>query len=939
MADSIQQHHCTKRRKLGVVQILLICSLWLNRCDVTAQSTTAWAIPYRTAASSEFVASAMMYDAEGDRIYVTGRSIHSAVENVDSDDDATEHEDGFVLSTSNRSSSDCFLGILQVPRRITSNNSLALILEEENGSDFWIRRFDRIGTEQSQESCSGIQTFRQGNERKVYLIGHSLLGPSLLESQQNWYGPPPSTNSSKNTTNNTVVYGLVLDVSWYNGRVNTGYLMATKPVEYPITVASAGGDLYVASLLSQFGDANLAYALHQTPLEKENGSILDLTNDGSPKYGENFALHLQRLGQRSFSMDDLLTLPKPSNDSATPASFLGFKTPSFRQFQLAATSHIMPNKTANITVSTSALNSTSRSNSTNTISIANMTDGMDLSNDNTTLSKPPSYDQYRYVVEPLVERWGREFYAQDDPTTTLNSVQVSSMLLVTRTRTTTLVDSTIDDDNKSNGDDARPFDDDTVTVERPEPVLIVAGNTRGSSLVIGGRPADATTNVFSKPGAALHGFVTSLHPATGVMLRTLAVQATASSHRPTVQILGLCHAASKTDFVYVVGMTDGTLNGNASQQTTHVGVYQAFIQRLDVSTFSVIWTKQLSAAIFPPSTAFGSRPGSAYGVACAVTSDGMQVYLGGTVRDGAAITLDNGVTNATSSFGLDDIFIAQFSAEVGSLNYVRQIGSRYDDVLATGVSLVADKYGNAIVLGNTRRSFLDPMAMDDDNGIRGNSHVILLSVDRRNGQHVDLRDRVESTDSPTDLDNGFAPTDSPVQGDEFSLSSKIGLLYILIPALLTVASSLICWWTFSRRRRSEERIIARYLRSVEKIPKKQCPDPSVDMEQAKLCHNDEDLDTECSVDEVLDETMHFCSRSRAPSSLNGDDGIATQYSDSLLRHADDDPRFIPDASNIEFFQKRRKRRMMQGYNEDSTNLSQSCADGSLGDAWARWWEP
>jgi hypothetical protein len=949
MVALVQQHHCAKNRMMVVAQRLLLGALFLIRYDVMAQSTTAWAVPYRSVASSEFVASAMMYDAVGDRIYVTGSVRRRAVEMVttnyedDATDDDNDDDDGTVSLKSNTSSSDCFLGILQVPRRVVSSNSSFSGFEDD---EYWIRQFDRIGTESSQESCSGIQTFRQGNEQKVYLIGHSLLGPSLLQSQQNWYGAPSlSTNSSSNSTNHTVVYGLVLDVSWYNGRVNTGYLIASssKLVEYPMAVAASGGDVYVASLQSQYGNMNPAYALHQMSLKEKNISLLDLTNDVAPEYGEHFSLHLQRLGQRSFTMNDLMTLPKPSNETTAPANFLGFKVPSFRQFTLAAINHTLNNKAANITngngnnrTATSSNTTASQdsnfwSNSTNLTSASNINDGMNTPENSTILSEPPSYDQYRYIVEPLVERWGREFYAQDDPTTTLSSVQVTSMLLVTRTRTTTLVNSANDDDDDTaNADDAHPYDDDTVTVERQELVLIVAGNTRGSSLVIGGRSTDATANVFGTPDAALHGFVTSLDPKTGVMLRTLAVQAAASSHRPTVQILGLCHSSNKPDFVFAVGMTDGTLDSNASHQTIHTGVYQAFVQKIDVTTFSVIWTKQLTAAIFSSPTYFGSSPGSAYGMACAVTPDGMQVYLGGTLLDGAAVTLDGGVTNATTSFGKDDIFIAQFSTEAGTLNFVRQIGSRHDDGLAPGVSLVADKYGNAILLGNTKRSFLDPTAINYSYDGNQNNHVILLSVDRRNGDHVDLRDRVESTDS-------FAPSPIPVQEDELNSSSKIGVLYILIPTLLTVVSIFCCWWTFSRRYRNEQRIVARYLRPMDTGQKKRSKDPSLDIEQAKLCHNDDDLDTESSENDLLDETMQFCAPSHSMSSLNGDDGISPRYNDALLHKDEDAQHFLPKISSSSNISQNRRKRPL---NNDTTNVHH----GNMGrdhhsDPWVRWWEP
>ena len=881
--------------------LVAVCSL--------CQGAAVWARGYP---SRHTQAAAMAYDATEDRLYVTG---------------STRQKE--------EPRRDCFLGILQIPRR--RNNDTFLIKDE----NVWIRQYDRIGTEESQETCSGIQTFRQGNERKVYLIGHSLQGPSLLASQQNWYHSPEPSNRTP-----PVVYGFLMDVTWYNGRVPTGYLMAAQPVEYPMAMTALGGDLLVASMQSPYGNINPAYTMLQSSATEEDMMML-----GPPEYGEDFGLHVQRLGQRTFSMNDLLTLP--TNDTTT--SYVGYKAPSFRQFQTAV--HPTNNR-SNSSVETSGNASTSTTKHGANAVLINATDGVNnvsfpmnatLSNHTTV---PPSYDQYRYVVEPLVERWGRTFSAQEKDDPILSSVQVSSMLLVTVT-TTTVREATDNDDDATVT--RTMFDDDIVTVERTQPVLLVAGSTRGSSRTLGGH--QRSFNVFDAD--AMHGFVTRLDPSVGVVLGTHAVHAAVvSSHRPTVRILGLCHAAGDTTYdnhaVYIAGMTDGIiLQGQSTvpETTPQMGVYQAFLQKIHVATFDVLWTKQLPAAKF--SSLDAVRPGSVQGMACAVTPDGRQVYLGGMVRDGAALTLDGGVTNATASGGGDDLFLAQFATEDGSLNYVRQMGSPWDDALASGVSLVSDKYGNAILLANTRSPTrdLEEEPMDDDdnydddddsedrNGIQNsyNNQVLIFSVDRRSGEHVDLSGMyaaaaAKPTAQPDEDGDTIEPAPSPPGIDKKS-SADMEFVYIWIPVMLT-ALFIFCffWWLLTRRRRSEERIIARYLRSLEVIQKNRGLDPPADVEQVKLCPNEEDR-TECNGSDLLDGSIHFGPPFHTLHSLNDDaetatsGGSSSRCSDSLRLHSDEQ---LPlhetsDTDRSSPSSNRRARRMMKHFKKSNR-----------ADPWFRW---
>jgi hypothetical protein len=147
----------------------------------------------------------------------------------------------------------------------------------------------------------------------------------------------------------------------------------------------------------------------------------------------------------------------------------------------------------------------------------------------------------------------------------------------------------------------------------------------------------------------------------------------------------------------------------------------------------VLWTYQLGAYLENDDELSDDYLPHIHGMACAVTPDGEQVYLAGTAENGATVNLD-GSAAATSSAGKDDIFVAQLQSSNGEVIWVKQMGTKEDDSLAHGRGIVCDKDGHAIILGNTRGSFLQEKPPER---VGTTNDMMIIMVDRTTGEHME----------------------------------------------------------------------------------------------------------------------------------------------------------------------------------------------------------
>jgi hypothetical protein len=251
-------------------------------------------------------------------------------------------------------------------------------------------------------------------------------------------------------------------------------------------------------------------------------------------------------------------------------------------------------------------------------------------------------------------------------------------------------------------------------IQVTENSLLVTGFTMGA--------VNSTTN-------NTESFLSSLDPNTGDV--QLSVQLQASQKTQNERTYGLCgHNGTNETVGYVVGTTDdqmasGTVDKHALKHSN------AFLFKINLDTLEIIWRLSLGA-LSQNSSAAPNKLGKVFGMACATTPSNEYVYFGGIVKDGATLSSD-GVTSLTQSFGKDDIFVAQIDTTNGIIRWITQIGTKENDRLASGRGLLADKDGNALVLGNTRGSLMRQKSAVGQ-GI-GTNDVVIFSLDRDTGEH------------------------------------------------------------------------------------------------------------------------------------------------------------------------------------------------------------
>ena len=305
--------------------------------------------------------------------------------------------------------------------------------------------------------------------------------------------------------------------------------------------------------------------------------------------------------------------------------------------------------------------------------------------------------------------------------------------------------------------------------------VIFAGSTSGYGTAFGQR--DAPNPRPTTPD--IDGFVTKLHASDGniaddiaqafsVRIQSQSADGTKSSGEKD-EVKGLCSyvnpptVENPTHF-FVVGSTTGVL------ETGHVHPTQAdaaFIMKLTTDSMEKVWVKQISTV----------GTGGVVGLSCAITPDGEEVYLAGTVKNGDHI--DAPFIN--SSAGGSDVFVAKFKTANGEMSFAKQSGSKKDDWLATGHGVSVDDDGNAILLASTRGNFYRWRSDAETTGDKKDaSDIAVMSVSRSDGSWKVPHDFIKETAKP--------PTNAP-PSDSGGRSGvhPVGVFFII----LTVFAALL----------------------------------------------------------------------------------------------------------------------------------------------------
>ena len=250
--------------------------------------------------------------------------------------------------------------------------------------------------------------------------------------------------------------------------------------------------------------------------------------------------------------------------------------------------------------------------------------------------------------------------------------------------------------------------------------------------------AGYTASTVHGDGLFYNGFVRRVDAESGNEIRSVRLQA----HNESIheRALAICGDGS-SHFLFVVG----TYEVSASTS--------AFLMKLNTETLETIWHRELSAVLTAGSLQSTSQ---ALGLGCAVDRQGTRVFWAGTVKDGATLSVTKAMSISNSSGG-DDIFVAKVDARGGEILWINQMGTQNDDTLATGRGIVSDREGNAIILANTRGSF---MRKKSELGKRITNDIVVFSINGEDGSHLPI------------LDTTSLPETSPQQAEEGSESVK-----------------------------------------------------------------------------------------------------------------------------------------------------------------------
>lgn len=327
--------------------------------------------------------------------------------------------------------------------------------------------------------------------------------------------------------------------------------------------------------------------------------------------------------------------------------------------------------------------------------------------------------------------------------------------------------------------------------------LVIAGTTHGSGLLFGKIDPDKSN------GSDFDGYITKVAADTGVFDETKSSSATRIETNPgkDVFINGLC---SHLEAIYIVGSTNSIidptfLDTKADKDEANMKM-NAFIQKRNLESMRVMWTRQLDTADISGDIVIDSQ--DVEGMGCAIAHDANLVYMTGTVHAGAS------VVDSKPGTGENDVFVNAYdflNGKPAESFPLTQIGSVADEFVAKdGGGVTVDEYGNAVVFGTTRGSLVKEKDIGNTAFAQSYSDIFLMSF------LVDAAEHVPLVNLPG------ARTVGSVQGMRKSTIALISVFSVLGAVIIFAIA-----FTAGKRRTTEkiehdqEKDIARYLEEFE----------------------------------------------------------------------------------------------------------------------------
>ncbi|KAL7464231.1 hypothetical protein ACHAXS_004572 [Conticribra weissflogii] len=287
---------------------------------------------------------------------------------------------------------------------------------------------------------------------------------------------------------------------------------------------------------------------------------------------------------------------------------------------------------------------------------------------------------------------------------------------------------------------------------RPSCIRFVKGRTPDDDLLLLAGTTRKAAN--DADGQELDGFVTKLLPPAPSPVPDSAMQIHNENTHPTKRIDSTTGRDETVSFLclpppnpstgavthaFVVGST--TNFGASSSSSSYSSGREpslAYILLMKLDDMSTIW-KQRVSAIHPQGIG-----GNVLGEGCAVSDDGLVVYLAGTIDGGSA--LDTGNPNVPPSQpvgGTTDVFVVAYDVPFGNAIWGKQLGTVYEDKLARGGGVTTDDEGNVLIMGTTRGALQryrpQPSEMLNSNPAAKHpfaADIFLMSLSRADGSYA-----------------------------------------------------------------------------------------------------------------------------------------------------------------------------------------------------------
>lgn len=375
-------------------------------------------------------------------------------------------------------------------------------------------------------------------------------------------------------------------------------------------------------------------------------------------------------------------------------------------------------------------------------------------------------------------------------------------------------------------------------------LLVVAGSTSGFGSAFGTNDVDISGTGDSPQRFDLDGFVMKIRAEDGGYAGKDAFDASTNSftnmHSARIASLpdkndvvaSLCITQPRdfgppepVDHVFVVGSTEGLLPAlvNGVRNETFVKNYpeevavnsmEAFLMKLNLETMNPVWTAQIGAVNIET-----ELKGNAFGFGCAVTHDGVNVYLTGMVKGGGVVTdflSDSLEKNDNVAQGGTDVFVASYKVNDGTLNYLKQIGSAKDDTPSRGNGgITVDRIGNAIIVGNTRGSLMRQRNVEEyifgEGGGEAASDIFIMSLERDTGEYAPISEDTGATVIPVDNDGVTQASDAGVpsaasEQPNATTTAGASIFLIIILTLLSMGAVVgITVFAYKSRKRRQEK--------------------------------------------------------------------------------------------------------------------------------------